>query len=54
MGQQHGNQDFGTHMVTVGQHGNHEDNRTAAWKSGLWDTRGNNSGQHGNQDSAAP
>jgi hypothetical protein len=35
MGQQHGNQDFGTQIVIVGQHGNHEDNETTAWKSRL-------------------
>jgi hypothetical protein len=53
MWQQDENQDCGTHMVTVGQHGNHEDNVTT-WKLGLWDTHGNSSGQHGNQDSDTP
>jgi hypothetical protein len=51
MGQQHGNLDFGTHMVTMGQHRNHEDNGTATWKLGLRDTHGNSSG-HRNQDNA--
>jgi hypothetical protein len=40
------NQDFGTHMITMGQHGNHEDSGTVAWKLGLWDTHGYNLGQH--------
>lgn len=46
MGQQLGNQDFGTHMVTMGQHGNHEDSGTIAWKLRLWDTHGYSSGQY--------
>ncbi len=33
-------------MTIVGQHGNHEDSGTIAWKLGLWDTHGYSSGQH--------
>jgi hypothetical protein len=33
-------------VTIVGQHGNHEDSGTIAWKLGLWDTHGYSSGQH--------